>query len=66
MQKRRERYGAFLTECVSELPDDIRYRKAIPRIVRELFQFMERERIQLGGTLQESHAGFGSRKAEMV
>lgn len=25
MEKRRERYGAFPTECVSELPDDIRY-----------------------------------------
>ena len=45
MEKRRKQYGAYLTDCVSELPDDIRYRKAIPRIVHELFQFMERERI---------------------
>ena len=66
MEKRRERYGAFLTECVSELPDDIRYRKAIPRIVRELFQFMERERISWEELCKTSMLDFGAWKAEMV
>ena len=45
MRKRIKRFGAPLTDTVMELPDDIRYRKAIPRIVRELFEFMERERV---------------------
>ena len=66
MQKRRERYGAFLTDCVSELPDDIRYRKAIPRIVRELFQFMERERISWEELCKTPMLDFGSWKASMV
>ena len=42
---RAKQFGAPLTDTVMELPDDIRYRKAIPRIVRELFEFMERERV---------------------
>ena len=66
VEKRRKRYGAFLTECVSELPDDIRYRKAIPRIIRELFDLMERERISWEELCKTSRLDFGAWKAEMV
>jgi hypothetical protein len=40
MAKRKERFGAPLTDTVSELPDEVRARKATPRIIRGLLEFM--------------------------
>lgn len=66
MHKRLERFGAFLTDSVSELPDDILYRKAIPRIVRELFEFMDRERVSFDELRKTRMLEFGSWTASVV
>lgn len=45
MAERKTRYGAPLTETVSELPDEVRARKATPRIIRGLLEFMSEDRL---------------------
>lgn len=45
MSKRREQYGAPLTETVGELPDDVRARIAAPRIIRGILEFLSEERL---------------------
>lgn len=45
METRRNRFGSPLTDTVSELPDDIRARKATPRIIREVLNFLDIDRL---------------------
>lgn len=45
MEWRRKEYGKPLTETVDELPPDLRARVAIPRIVREILEFISEDRL---------------------
>jgi hypothetical protein len=38
--ERQQKYGNPLTDTVGQLPDEVRARKALPRIMRGLFEFM--------------------------
>ena len=45
METRRKRFGSPLTDTVSELPDNIRARKATPRIIRGVLDFLDEDRL---------------------
>lgn len=66
MSDREKRYGAALTDTVSELPDEVRARKATPRIIRGLLEFMSEDRLTWDQIQQMGALDIGLWKVSMA
>jgi hypothetical protein len=66
MTQRQKRYGAPLTDTVSELPDDVRARIATPRIVRGLLEFVSEDRLTWDQVRQMGALDIGSWKVSIA